>query len=277
MKIIVSHDVDHLTFGEHARDAIVPKYLARAFLERGRGMITTRELGARLRALAANRMERVDELVAFDRAQGVPSTWFFGVQEGRDLRYSFDAVKPLVQRVLDAGLPVGVHGVATDDPRAVRREFQWFANAFGLWGFGVRLHNVGMAAHAERLTREHHALFEEVGYAFTSNTYALAAPYRLGGIWEFPLQLMDGYVFYWESSTQARTLDEAKAWTLGRVDEAEAAGLPYLNLLFHDTYFFEGFEAMAGWYRWLIGELRARGHAFIDFQGALAELSEGPA
>ena len=33
MKVIISHDVDHLKFSEHWRDVIMPKYEARGFLE----------------------------------------------------------------------------------------------------------------------------------------------------------------------------------------------------------------------------------------------------
>jgi len=44
MKIIVSHDVDHIRPWEHAPDLIIPKYWARTFIEFGLGYIRTTEV-----------------------------------------------------------------------------------------------------------------------------------------------------------------------------------------------------------------------------------------
>ncbi len=38
MKIIISHDVDHITVLEHNRDLIIPKFIVRSFLYKGLGI-----------------------------------------------------------------------------------------------------------------------------------------------------------------------------------------------------------------------------------------------
>ena len=45
MKVIVSHDIDHLTVSEHLfKDAIVPKYYIRSYIELLSGKISLAEL-----------------------------------------------------------------------------------------------------------------------------------------------------------------------------------------------------------------------------------------
>ena len=78
MKIIISHDVDHLTALEHVRDLILPKHILRSILELGLGHATVAEMGNRLGDILKNRLHNLDSLLSFDREEEIPSTFFIG-------------------------------------------------------------------------------------------------------------------------------------------------------------------------------------------------------
>jgi hypothetical protein len=48
MKIIISHDIDHITVFEHKKDLIIPKFIIRSFIELGLGYISFSELGVKI-------------------------------------------------------------------------------------------------------------------------------------------------------------------------------------------------------------------------------------
>ena len=77
MKIIVSHDVDHITAWEHWRDLVVPKALVRSSIELISGKIGLVEYFLRFREVALNKYQYLDELMRFDRENDVASTLSF--------------------------------------------------------------------------------------------------------------------------------------------------------------------------------------------------------
>ncbi len=88
MKIIVSHDVDHLSVIEHYKDLIIPKLIIRSFLEKFKGRISVKELRGRIISLFTNKLQNIEELILFDKDNNVPSTFFVGVENGLGLSYS---------------------------------------------------------------------------------------------------------------------------------------------------------------------------------------------
>ena len=272
MKVIVSHDVDHLTFSEHWRDSVVPKYIARGFLEAMGGSSTFTAFGRRLHRLGANRAHSLDALAAFDLDHEVPATFFFAAARGRDLAYAPAAVGPLLRNIAGQGFEVGVHAIAFDRLERIEREKSAFEKMVGFPAIGARLHNVGMAENAERLTTTYAHLFAQAGFTYVSNTYAVRDPYRVGGLWELPVLITEGYAFRNRSRIVNRSLKEAQAFTLRRLDEAERAGLRYASVLFHDVYFDPAFAPLDDWYRWLVAELQRREWPFCSCREALAEL-----
>ena len=50
MKVIISHDVDHITVSEHKRDLVIPKFLVRNIIELTIGTITSKEFFLRLQS-----------------------------------------------------------------------------------------------------------------------------------------------------------------------------------------------------------------------------------
>lgn len=272
MKVVVSHDVDHLTFIEHWRDAAVPKFVLRGVVEAARGTSSWQALARKLRRLAGNSAHNLEELLAFNRDHGVPATYFFATGRGRDLAYGVGRARPWIARVLSEGLEVGLHAIAFDRLERIRRERDLLLELTGPVVAGVRLHNVGMAQNAGRLTGASAHLFARAGFRYSSNTYATRDPYRIGELWELPILITDGYTFRSQSRVVNRTLEQAKKFTLARLDQAEAAGLRYVSALFHDVYFDAAFAPLAEWYRWLIEEFNRRRWEFCCCRDVVAEL-----
>ena len=79
MKVIISHDVDHIKVWEHKRDLIIPKFIARSFIEFVLGYISFFELKNRGKSIIENRWQNLEELLQFDKENDVPSTFFIGV------------------------------------------------------------------------------------------------------------------------------------------------------------------------------------------------------
>lgn len=267
MKIIISHDVDHLNAWEHWRDLMLPKFLLRSCIEYGLGWITVRELLIRVGRIALGRWENIEDLMAFDCANQVPSTFFVGMGNGRQLSYPFAKSVQWVNRIQASGFGVGVHGIDFKNPAGIRREFERFKQASKMDRFGIRMHC---------LMRDDDTLewLERAGYHFDSSVMGLERPYRIGRLWVMPLQVMDGEIFCTSRRWQGRNLRQAKAATLQVLEQAKDRGLPYFNILFHDFYYYEGFLTWKKWYEWLIHFLHCQSYQFVSFRQAVAELEE---
>lgn len=78
MKIIISHDIDHLTVKEHLlKDLIIPKLIVRNQIELITGSVQLSEYFLRWKNILNNKMENIKEIVKFDKENGIPSTFFF--------------------------------------------------------------------------------------------------------------------------------------------------------------------------------------------------------
>jgi len=208
----------------------------------------------------------------YDKAMGLPSTFFLGTGTGRSLAYSLEDAGQWARKIMDQGFQVGSHAVAFMSQEAVEEEFRRFKRISGLQTFRYRLHNVGIEENAEPITRRYGKLFLRAGYSFSSNSYSIQNPFRVNGLWEFPIQVMDGCLFYRDSGIQNANLDQAKEMTLTRLREARKLGLRYFTVLFHDIYFNPAFGAIKGWYCWLTEFLKEEGFVFTDFKSSLEDL-----
>jgi hypothetical protein len=140
MKIIVSHDVDHLTVWEHSYDLVLPKFLVRAILEYGFNKISLHELIERLKCFRANKWENIAELMAFNKAHHIPATFFLGVAHGKGMCYSLKNVEPWINRIRSEGFHAGLHGVAYNSESAIQKEHRLFKEISGTDTFGIRMH-----------------------------------------------------------------------------------------------------------------------------------------
>ncbi len=268
MKVIISHDVDHLKVTDHLSDLIIPKMVARSTMELTKGMIGAQEYLNRMVSLFSNRWEHIDEVMEFNTLHGVPSTFFFGMSKGKGMNYNSEHAKPFIERVLQKGFDAGVHGIAFNSAAEVRKEYERFSRLSGLQHFGIRMHYLRQDATT-------HDLLEKTGYLFDATVYSMKNPYQHGNMWVFPLHIMDGYEIEAGRSWQSRKLEAAMHSTMQRVEQAEKEGIQYLSLLFHDRYFHSAFSTWMNWYENVIRHLKERGLTFTSYRQAIQELNAG--
>lgn len=267
MKIIISHDVDHLYVSEHYADLVVPKFIVRACIELFSGKISFLTWLRRFFVLLSNRWHRIPELIKFNTEHNIPSTFFFGMAKGKGMVYSNKRAQPWIKYVLDKGFEAGVHGIAFDKEEEMRSEFQLFNNLSDKVRFGIRMHYL----------RQNESTFinlEEAGYIFDSSEYKIKEPYKIGNMWEFPLSLMEGYLFENGKPWQTQSLEQVKKKTIEIFNEARAKKLSYFTALFHDRYFDSSFKAWRDWYTWFIEFAKKQDCSFISYTDAIKELEK---
>jgi hypothetical protein len=262
MKIIISHDVDHLSIHEHwLRDLFIPKWLVKTFFYMITGRLPLRVGVRRLLLVFQGTFNRLDEVMAIDRAFGIPSTFFVGMRNGLGMSYSLKAAKQTVRRIQQEGFAVDVHGVAFDDARLINEEHARFTAIIGSdQPFGVRNHYLRRCSKTPTLQKA-------AGYRFDSSEYGLKPPYVVDGMIEFPVCLMDSYLL----SDCRNDLEDVKRRTLAAFAEAERLGLPFFTLIFHDPYYSELFPVHQAWYRWLVKYLKDH-YELTDFARAGQQL-----
>ena len=263
MKVIISHDVDHLFRDDHYRDLIYPKLWVRSSLELIKRKYSVREWFYRMLTPFSEERHHIPDTIAFDRKNGIESTFFFGMANGLGMSYSLERAKVVIHYVLEQGFDVGVHGIAYNDEDKIKEEYERMKNILGRENFGIRTHYV-------RFDGTTFPLFNQSGYLFDTSEFnktkgcCFKPPYKIGDMWEFPLVIMDGYL--------PLKLDKKKLSTIELIKEAEKQDLPYLTILFHDYQFCKGYATEREWYKWLIGWLKANDYQFISYKDAIVEL-----
>ncbi len=265
MKIIISHDVDHITVLEHTRDFIIPKFIVRSLIELGFGYTSISEINKRFAECLKNKWQSIEELMKFDKENNVPSTFFVGVSKGKGLCYSLENAEYWIKKIMERGFDIGVHGIAYDNYELIKAESDTFKRISNLKKFGIRMHYL---RHNE-YTLDY---LDKAEYLFDTSIYELKNPYKIGNLWEFPLHIMDGYIFYNKSRWQNVLLEKARQDTRSLIEKAHENGINYFTILFHDRYFSEGFKQWKEWYMCLINYLKNNGFSFINYKNAITEL-----
>lgn len=266
MKAIISHDIDHITVWEHLfRDTIIPKYLARMHIELFSGKISMREYTLRWSDFFKNKWQNVDELITFNNVNGIPSSFFIAVNKGIGLNYSNESALLWIDQMQRRNCEISLHGIAFDDQVSIKKEFDLFSKLTGGSGFGIRMHYV-------RNTERTYKLLSESGYVFDSTEYAFKNPYKIGNMWEFPFQIMDGWIIENYKKWQSLNLLQAKENTVKLIDKAYEHKLNYLGIDFHDRYFSHSFKTWLDWYMWLVEYLRNNNIETVNFKTAVKEM-----
>ena len=266
MKIIISHDVDHMTAWEHSKDLIIPKFVLRALIEWHLGYISSGQVKRRLLSLFTNKWDQIEDLMAFDRQNGIPSTFFVGVSNGCYLSYRKDIAGAWIGRIKAQGFDVGVHGIAYDAIGNMKEEHQAFQEISGLNTFGIRMHYLRASLNTLKY-------LSKTGYTFDSTEMSLKNPYKIGNMWEFPLHVMDGNIFSCNGARwQNRNLEEACQVMMECITAASRAGINYFTLLFHDRYFSDEFKTWRNWYVWFADYCKKSHMDFISFRDAIFEI-----
>ncbi len=266
MKIIVSHDVDHLDASEHAGDGIRLKFAVRTLLEVAAGRTGIPEAARRAGSLRRGRWHRIPEVMDHDERNGIPSTFFFGMAEGLGLSYSPEAAEPWIRQAMSRGFGTGVHGIAYDDPGAIREERDRFRAVSGLEGFGIRMHYL-------RNSPDTAVLLASAGYAFDATLGRTGNPRIVAGMPVFPVHLMDGWVLQsGPFGMQAGDRERVRRDTRDTIRREAESGTEYFSLLFHDRYYSDEFPAWKSWYEETIEYLRSEGHTFTGYDRARSEV-----
>jgi len=267
MNVIISHDVDHITAWEHNKDLILPKHIIRNCIEFGLRYISHEELLKRFRDILRNRWNNLEAMMKFDKEQTVPSTFFFGVQNGLGLSYSLRDAAFWINKAIEEDFSVGVHGIAFERLEDISEEHYTFARTTKLTDFGIRMHYL-------RRTAETLRYLDKAGYGFDSSFPGIESPYKVGGLWEFPLQIMDGNIMSRNNRWQDRTLSQAKDGTKAILEDAVNHDFKYFTVLLHDRYFSDSFATWREWYVWLINYLKDNKFEFINYTDAIKELEK---
>ncbi len=266
MQAIVSHDIDHLTLTEHyLKDLIVPKFFVRSYIELLSGKISIAEMLNRYGDVFKNQWQHIEALHQFNKNHKVPTTYFIGVNNGVGLNYSQKKSALWIHKMLQMGCDVGVHGIEFENLEKINAEYALFKEISKQQTFGTRMHYIR--------TNEHtFSNMAKVGYKFDSSEMSFKAPYKIGTMWEFPFQIMDGYIIekpkQWQSKNFSQSCDETKII----IDKVADLNLPYLGIDFHDRYFSDAHKTWKDWYMWLIEYLISQKIEFINFKQAISQL-----
>lgn len=268
MKAIVSHDIDHLTLSEHyLNDLIVPKYFLRSKIELFTGKISLTEFFNRVGDIFKNQWQHIESLHQFNTTHNVPTTYFIAVNKGLGLSYSQLQSTLWINKMLKMGCDVNVHGIEFENFEKINTEYSLFKSISKQENFGTRMHYI--RKNANTLTN-----MAKAGYAFDSSEMSFKAPYKIDTMWEFPFQIMDGYIIekpkQWQSKNLAQCCDETKKI----IDKVVDLNLPYLGIDFHDRYFSDAHKTWKDWYMWLIEYLASQQIEFVNFKQAIKELEK---
>lgn len=264
MKVIVSHDVDHLNVSEHWKDLFFLKMWVRSFLELLRGQIGFNVFWHRLISVFGKRLHRIPEICSFDQQNGVRATYFFGMSHALGMAYNPKKALPWIQYVKERGCDAGVHGCDYLHIDGIKREHDDFAKLTGDTAFGIRNHYV-------RYDGDTFNKMNQAGYQFDTSEFNKERPtykeaYKVGDMWEFPLAIMDGYVVHHD-------LEIAKDNVSTFINELPLEDKGYLTILFHDTFFNEMcYPVEKAFYEWLITYLKSLNLNFVSYRDAIKEL-----
>lgn len=264
MKIILSHDVDHLYWDEHYFKDL---YLLGSLYRNTKGFLSHKiDLKLYLKRLKFwGRIHQLPELIDFYKSYGIKADFFFGMQNALGLSYHYKSAERWILQLIDNGHHVGVHGIAFENKENIDIEYKRFKELSGLHKFGIRTHYL-------KLSEFSLELFAQQGYIYDSSIEKITLESKMNNMWEIPITIMD--VSLVENAQLNQDIETWKSNTIKRLESAEVEQLSYFVINFHDLYFADTFPVMKEWYIWLIDLLKSENYQFITFEDAVDELNE---
>lgn len=271
MKIIISHDVDHLYLKEHVTDSFIWGLVYRGIKNTIQGNISLITFLKRF----PGRLNRIKELHEFNKNAGVKETFFFGMRNGLNLSYDWKDTKPFIDYLLKEEVLVGMHGMGHNSYEMLLEEANRFKTML------PRHYPLGIRNHYLRMDNNTLGNMDKIGFLFDSTYYNSDNPaycyadtaFLHGNIWEIPIGLMDaGFV-----PDNSKELIDIKIKTLAKIQKAENNNQPFFVVNFHDIYYSEAYNVYKQWYEWLISYFVEQNYEFIDFAIAVKILNNQPA
>ena len=235
-----------------------------------KGKITLQEFFYRHVDLFKNKWQNIDELIAFNKAHQVPSSFFIGVKNGLGLSYSTAMAHLWINKIIQSNCEIGLHGIEFESFEKINSEYLIFKALSEKQTFGTRMHYV-------RKNEQTISHMQEAGFSYDSTEHSFKNPYKIGSMWEFPFQIMDGWVIEKGKRWQTQNLHQAKENTKIIIDEAFSKNLNYLGIDFHDRYFTNSFQTWINWYTWIIEYLESNKIMCVNFSQAIEELENNNA
>ncbi len=267
MKIIVSHDVDHLYIKEHFKDTFLLGLFYKAVKNVIRGNISYKVFFKRF----SYKLNRVKELHDFNKKAGVKETFFFGMRKGLNLSYQWEDTKPYIDYLLKEDVLIGMHGMGFHSFELLKEEKARLKTMLPKqYPLGIRNHYLRMNDNTLHYMDKNGFLFDSTYYNTEDSKYHFSDNVFLGGnIWEIPINIMDaGFV-----SNYINNPEGLKIKTIEKIKEAEEKGQPFFVINFHDLYFSDAYADYKQWYEWLIMFLSGKKYDFINFNEAVQILN----
>ncbi len=262
MKVIISHDIDHITVKEHLTDLIIPKFIIRNNIEFFTKKISFKEFNLRLKNIFKNKWNNILEIIDYNEKNNIPGTFFIGVNNGKGLNYNIELAEKWIKKIIERGVDCGVHGIAYNNFADVKKEYDTFKELSGLDSFGIRMHYL-------RNDKQTFKNLANVGYLFDSTDYGIKKHYKIKQMHEFPLHIMEGYELESGKRWQTKTTKQAVESAIVKIKQAEKQEIKYLTILFHDRYFDDSFLSWKNWYKQITDYCKAQGYEFINYRQAI--------
>jgi len=263
MKIIISHDIDHLSVKEHIlKDLIIPKYIFWSLLELVKNKITLKIFFTKIIGLfKKNGWNNLEKLLRFDKKMGVNSTFFVAVNNGKKLNYSQIQAKQAIDLIKKYNFDIGVHGICYNNYKGIKKEHEYFKNITNINNFGIRMHYL-------RTNNNTLKYVTKAGYLFDTTILSknFAQQDKIDNLIEFPFHVMDGNLLGPKANY---TLDEIKQKTKNLLSRAKKENKKYIAILFHQRYFSNDFPNYKNWYFWLISYCKEQNYEFVNYKNLL--------
>lgn len=266
MKIIVSHDVDHLSVKEHIfRDLIIPKFFVLQLIEFFKKNISFSEIISRYGEVLQNDWNHLSELQQFNNKNNVKATYFFWMDNALWLNYSQEEASVWIKYLLDNWADVWVHWINYDDEKLLKKEFEDFKKLSWLNSVWLRMHYLRQ----DKNTQNHLA---DIWYSFDVTDYAEKkySIWKKGNMDLLPFQLMDTYLFSF--NRRAFSSNEAIEYSINLLKEAEKKWNNYFSLLIHQRHFSKWFSAWKNWYIEFIKYCNENWYEFINYKDFIKTL-----
>lgn len=261
MKIILTHDIDHLMWSDHYfKDYYIPARIIRNFIS-----LLNRQISFNLffkRMKMWGRMHRIPELLNFYKDLNIKANFFIGMDNALGLSYNYKKTEKIIRSIQNDGHFLGVHGIDCRTNKGITKELSRFQEISDIKALGYRTHYLRWSGYTYSILENHNIQFD-------SSMMGLFKPYKVGSLWEIPISIMDVSVV--ERAQENNNIDLWNKNTNIIFEKALNNNIPYFVINFHDVYFDSQFFTMKEWYKNLVFELQKK-YQIISFEDAVLEL-----